>query len=171
MILKIQKKDARVIPSTTFLIDIGLDQVPLCNPVNLAHQLHRILFKLIEDYCPSLPNVVEDGVVVLLGQILLGSIEVYALNFDRSHLAAVVQFDSPFCRGIPRNFPDRLDRVLQLHTVNSIPLFDHRKHEGRRPDLKKGDQLGHVGITDNDMQSPVTLRICVRLVARVDDAA
>jgi len=109
--------------------------------------------------------------VLLLGQIVLRSIQIDSLNFDRRQLTTIVQFDLALQGGIARNLPNGFDWVLELHPLNYVSFFDHGQHQRRRADLQIGHELRHIGIPDDDMEPPVAFRIGMRFVSGIDDAA
>ena len=65
MELQIKEKDPGIVPAAALLIDIGLDQVPFCDPIDFTHELHGILFELVQNRRPPLPDIVQNRIVIL----------------------------------------------------------------------------------------------------------
>ncbi len=65
----------------------------------------------------------------------------------------------------------RRDRPVDGEVRGEELVLDHREDQRGRAELEIGRDLGEVGVADDDVQPPVLLRDCVRLVAGVDDRA
>ena len=118
MILEVEQEHPWIVPAAAFFVDIGLDEMALGHPIDFAHELHRVLFELIQHHGPSLPHIVEDRIVLLLGQIFLRSIQIDPLNFDRGNLTTIVQLNLALQGGIARHLPNGFYGVLELHPLD-----------------------------------------------------
>src|SRR5205823_9827609 len=100
---------------------------------------------------------------------LARAIEVFDLDLDRAHLTAARKLHAAPAGDVVGDLADRADRVLEREVAHHRALFDHAQHEIRRADLQKRRVLAHVGVADDHVETAVSLRVRVWLIARVDD--
>ena len=67
--------------------------------------------------------------------------------------------------------PDRPDRVIKDHVPDLAAGFEEAEQEVGCPDLEHRRSFRHRGVTGDDVQATVKLRVGVRLVTGVDDGA
>ena len=139
-------------------VDLGVDQAELVLPHGAQRPLPQVEDPVDDDGAEILPPDELGDLLVVLG-----------LQFQRGDPPPVGERHLHLAGTVPAHVPDRPDRVLQGEVAHRDAGLDQPQHQFRRADLQQRRRLAHVGVTDDDVQAPVALRIGVRLVAGVDD--
>ena len=152
----------------------SLVQAQLRHPVQLRREPHRIRFQPSEHGFPAIQDVIADvvaadGIQTMALRILPGQVQVLPLDVDGPHATAVDQFDQPRQGGVEAHLTERRHWHERRQGLRHEVVVDHRQHQRGRAHLEVRLQLAHVGVADDDVQSPILARVGVRLIAGVDD--
>ena len=149
---------------------VGLEQLVLDHPVDLAVELEGVVLELRHAVLPHLEGALfERGKALAVG-VPQRTVEVLALDVDGAHLAPVGEPDSPPAGDVVADLADRPDRVLERHVAqHDVLVLEHAQHAGGGADLEERGVLAHVRVADDHVQPPVLLGVGVRFVAGVDD--
>src|SRR5207302_5282089 len=139
---------------------------------DFAVDLGQLLtFYRVQGAAPEFDDAVGDRVGASPGHMFGGLGVVFALDVQGGRLAATGEADRALAGQVVADLADRPDRVVQAEVAELDALLDHFQHQVCAADLEQRGHLGHVRVADDDVQSTVTLRVRVRLVAGVDDGA
>src|SRR5947209_10734809 len=170
VVREVDLRDPRGRERQVVLGAVALDQLVLRHPVYLALDLVEVA--RVDRLQRALPQVEH----ALGGRVCTASLhevacfrEVLELDLQRARLAAVGELHAAATGHVVADLADRADGVLQRQVAHDDAGFDHAEDEVRRTDLQQGRGLGHVRVTDDDVQAAEPLGVGVRLVAGVDD--
>src|SRR5581483_6419386 len=151
---------------------VALEQLALDDPVDFGVDLREILgFDRVELTPPQVDDLLDLRVGLAGLQVVDGAGVVLALNVERAGLPATGETHRAPAGQVVADLADRADRVVEREVAERHARFDHLQHQRRGADLQHGRGLGHVRVTDDDVQAAVFLGVGVRLVAGVDDRA
>ena len=170
VVLEVEQRQLRIVPAQAVAVDVGAEQIPLRDPVELAVELRRVALERGERCSQrsstgapisSPPQDFEAGLVGVLAR----EPEELPLQLDRGAPAERRDVDrraaaSGRARPCASRGPGRDRQVLVDEAV-----FDHREHDRGRADLEERRDLAQVRVADDHVQAPVLLRIGVRFVA------
>ncbi len=93
------------------------------------------------------------------------------LDVEARVLAPVGQRDGGLQGGVVADLVHRADRFVELQLVEPHPVLDHVDHQRGGAQFQERGVLRQVRVADDDVQPAVLVRVGVRFVPRVDDAA
>ena len=132
-------------------------------PVALAQRVYHIR--------PAFPHGPLFLGAVALGQVPFGVFQVNILQIERRHPLAAFEYKRLLKRQVARHLLVSVQRHGQRQIVLDELVLDHVQHQLRHADLEIGRNLGHIRVAQNDVQAAESVRIGVRLVARVKQRA
>src|SRR5438477_12445633 len=93
------------------------------------------------------------------------------LHIERANSFAVFKIDNPLAGRIAGDVASAPDGVVENKIAWQLALLEEREHRRGGADLQRVGKRAHVGITNEQMESPIFAVIGQRLIARVDDGA
>lgn len=128
----------------------------------------------MQDGLPAVEDVpghlVDVGAEAVL-DVLAGLLEVFHLELDGGHLAAVAEGEQVLAGRVVGDGAECGDGHVDGEVDGEEAVFDHGEDEGGGAELEVGGELGHVGVADDDVEAAVFLGVGVGFVAGVDDGA
>src|SRR6476661_69219 len=141
-------------------VDLGVDGVEVTGPDG------------VEGPAPEVDDLFGVRAVHALAvDELDGLVEVLTLHVQSRQLASVGEPHGGATARVVAHGADGPDGVLHRQVTHDDARLDHPQHEVGAADLEQVGRLGHVGVTDDDVQAAVLLGVGMRLVAGVDDGA